>query len=167
MKNQRKEIHPRERITPSSLNLPTCRWTRKAQKSPLVSEGILESCAASIRCSRSCGINPAPRLGAERGLQSAGRLLSEGALASPPPERGLQSAGKLVSEGDFGILQGSVHCSRSCGINPTPRLGVERGLESAGRFAMAEVSESRRRACAMLTFLRDKSRAPFRSGAQT
>ena len=42
-------------------------------------------------------------------------------VAARAPERGLQSAGVLVSEGGFGIFAGaSVRCSRSCGMNPAP-----------------------------------------------
>jgi len=42
-------------------------------------------------------------------------------VRSQAHERGLQSAGVLVSEGGFGIFAGAFgRCSRSCGINPAP-----------------------------------------------
>ena len=40
-------------------------------------------------------------------------------VAARVAERGLQSAGVLVSEGGFGILR-TRRCSHSCGINPAP-----------------------------------------------
>src|SRR6266403_2861163 len=51
-------------------------------------------------------------------------------------ERGLQSAGVLVSEGGFGILP-SVTCSRSSGINPAPRRDSGWGANHAGILNIA------------------------------
>src|SRR5207247_2602351 len=53
--------------------------------------GVWDVAGSSVRCSRSCGINPALHFGWERGLQTAGRL---------------------VSEGDFGMLR-----ARLCGAH--------------------------------------------------